>query len=82
MHHDGGLTLAGCQVPTKATLSLPLLSWTGDKKSNESLVCRDQDRERSVSSYYHDQDRLDAGKINLICYQSNQSTIIRNKTKS
>jgi len=27
----GGLTLSGCQVPTKATLSLPLLSWTGAK---------------------------------------------------
>ena len=28
----GGLTLAGCQVPTKAALSLPLLSWTGERK--------------------------------------------------
>ena len=26
-----GLTLAGCQVPTKAALSLPLLNWTGEK---------------------------------------------------
>ena len=25
----GGLTPAGCQVPTKAALSLALLSWTG-----------------------------------------------------
>ena len=24
-----GLTLAGCQVPTKAALSLPLHNWTG-----------------------------------------------------
>ena len=40
-----GLTLARCQVPTKATLSLPLLNWTGEKKYNERLVGRDKDRE-------------------------------------
>ena len=34
----GGLTLAGCQVPTKSALSLPLLSWTGERKYNERLV--------------------------------------------
>ena len=28
----GELTQAGCQVPTKAALSLPLLSWTGERK--------------------------------------------------
>ena len=28
----GGLTVAGCQVPTKAALSLPLLNWTGGEK--------------------------------------------------
>ena len=28
----GGLALAGRQVPTKAPLSLPLLSWTGERK--------------------------------------------------
>ena len=33
--HCGGLTLAGGQVPTKATLSLPLLNWTGERKYNE-----------------------------------------------
>ena len=27
-----GVTLARCQVPTKAVLSLPLLGWTGEKK--------------------------------------------------
>jgi len=26
------------QVPTKAALSLPLLSWTGERKSEERLV--------------------------------------------
>ena len=29
---SSGLTLAGCQVPTKATLSLPLLNGTGERK--------------------------------------------------
>jgi len=29
-----GLTLAGCQVPTKATLSFVLLNWTKEKKCN------------------------------------------------
>ena len=28
----GGLTLARCQVPTKAALSLPLLNWTWGEK--------------------------------------------------
>jgi len=39
----GGLTLVGCPVPTKAALSLPLLSWTGERKYNESLVGRGRD---------------------------------------
>jgi len=30
---------------SKATLSLLLLSWTGDEKYNERLVGRDKDRE-------------------------------------
>uniref|UniRef100_A0A663EPR8 GON-4-like protein n=1 Tax=Aquila chrysaetos chrysaetos TaxID=223781 RepID=A0A663EPR8_AQUCH len=42
--HCDGLTLAGCQVPTKAILSLPLLSWTGERKYNKELVGRDKDR--------------------------------------
>ena len=40
----GGLTLARRQVPTKAVLSLPLLSWTGERKYNKELVGRDKDR--------------------------------------
>jgi len=32
-------------VPTKAALSLPFLSWTGDRKYNERLMGRDKDRE-------------------------------------
>jgi len=32
-------------VPTKAVPSLPLLSWTGERKYNERLVGRDKHRE-------------------------------------
>ena len=42
--HCGGLPLAGHQVPTKAALSLPLLSWTGERKYNKELVGQDKDR--------------------------------------
>ena len=35
--------LAVFQVPTKAALSFPLLSWTGERKYNERLVGRDKD---------------------------------------
>jgi len=44
---------AGCQVPTKAALSLPLLSWAGEKKYDERLKGQDKDRERSLSNYHH-----------------------------
>jgi len=29
-----------CQLPTKTTLSLPLLSWTGERKYDERLEVR------------------------------------------
>jgi len=60
--HCGGLTLAGCQVHTKAALSLPLLSWTEERKYNERLVGQDKDRERSLTNCCHGQNRLDLGK--------------------
>jgi len=47
-----------CQVPTKAALSLPLLNWAGERKCNERLKGRDKDRERSLTSYCHGQNRL------------------------
>jgi len=34
-----------CQVPTRTALSLPLLSWTGEKEYDERLEGRDKDRE-------------------------------------
>lgn len=50
-HLCGGLTLVGQEAPTKATLSLPILSKTGKRKYNESLVHREKDRERSLTNY-------------------------------
>jgi len=37
-------SLDKCQVPTKTTLSLPLLNWTGERKYDERLKGRDKDR--------------------------------------
>ena len=56
------MTLAGCQVPTKAAVSLPFLSWIGETKCNERLVGPDKDRERPFANYCHGQNRLDLGK--------------------
>jgi len=58
----GGLTLAECQVPTKAALSLPFLSWTGDTKYNERLVGQHKDGGRSFTNCCHGQNRLDLEK--------------------
>jgi len=66
------LTLARCQVPTKATLSLPLFHWTWEREYNERLVGQDKDRETSFSNYHHGKNRLNLEKINLIYYQPNQ----------
>jgi len=46
-----GLTLDGCQVPAKAALLVPLLSWTGEGKYNKRLMGWDNSRERSLSNY-------------------------------
>jgi len=59
----GGLTLTGYQVPTKVTPSLPLLSWTGEKKYKKRLMGQDEDRERSFTNYCHRQSRLNLGKL-------------------
>jgi len=54
-------SLAGCQVPTKAALSFPLLNWTGERKYDKRLMDRDKDRERSLSNYYHGKTDLSWG---------------------
>uniref|UniRef100_A0A663F1A4 Ig-like domain-containing protein n=1 Tax=Aquila chrysaetos chrysaetos TaxID=223781 RepID=A0A663F1A4_AQUCH len=43
LHCCGRLTLAEYQVPTKATLSLPPLSWTAGRKYNKRLMGQDKD---------------------------------------
>jgi len=51
-------------VPIKATLSLPLLNWTGEKKKyDERLMGRDKDRELSFTNYHHGKNKLDLGKL-------------------
>jgi len=50
-------------MPTKATLSLPLLSWTGEGKYNKMLTGQDKDRETSLNNYRHGQNRLNLGKL-------------------
>jgi len=54
--------LAGGQVPTKATLSLLLLSWAGERKYDERFMDQDKDTERSLSNYHHGQSRLNVRK--------------------
>jgi len=72
-----------CQVPTKTALSLALLSWTGERKYDERLEGRDEDRARSLTNDHHGQTRLNLGrKGSLIHHQSNQSRVMRNKTRS
>jgi len=66
-------------VPTKTILSLPLLSWTEERKYDERLEGQGKDRERSLTSYHRRQNRLNLGrKESLIHHQSNQSSIVRN----
>jgi len=60
--HLSWLGLDKCQVPTKTAPSLPLLSWTGKRKCDERLVGRDKDRERSLTSCHHEQNRLNLGR--------------------
>ena len=56
-----GLTLAECQVPTKAALSLPLHNWTGgENKTKGSWI--EIRTGRSFTNYRHGQNRLDLGK--------------------
>jgi len=51
-----------CQMPTKNALSLTLLSCTGQMKYDERVEGRDKDRERSLTNYWHRQNRLNLGR--------------------
>jgi len=76
------LAWINARCPPKPLLSLPLLSWTGERKYNERLEGQDKDRERSLTNYCQERNRLNLGrKGSLIYYQSNQSRIVRNKTR-
>ena len=55
-------SLDNYQVLTTTALSLPLLSWTGERKYDERLMGRDKDRERSLTNYCHRQNRLNLGR--------------------
>jgi len=61
----------------------PLLSWIGERKYDEGLGGQDEDGERSLTNYCHGQNRLNLRrKGSLIHHQSNQSRIVRNKSRS
>jgi len=74
-------SLAGCQVPTKAALSLPLLIWTGDRQYHARLMGQDEDREITHQLPLWAK-QTQSGEISLIYHQLNQSRLMRNKTKS
>lgn len=75
----GGLSLARCQLPTQP-LSFPLLNRAGAENEMEKLVGQNKDRE--VTSQHHGQNRLDLGKIVLICCPLKQSWAVRNKAEA
>lgn len=68
------------RVPGDHQSHSSLLSQAGDRKYNKRLVGQDKGGERSLTDYCHGLNRLHLGK--LIHYQTNQSRIKRNKTKS
>uniref|UniRef100_A0A8B9MHG9 Pleckstrin homology domain containing A1 n=1 Tax=Accipiter nisus TaxID=211598 RepID=A0A8B9MHG9_9AVES len=76
----GGLMLAGCQVPTKATCSLTSPAGQGrENKTKCSWVEKRTGRDHSLITVMGKTD-LTWGK--LIYCQSNQSRVMRNKTTS
>jgi len=71
-----------CQVPTKTTLSSPLQLDRGEEIRRKAQRLR-QGQEQSLTNYCHGQNRLNLErKGSLIHHQSNQSGIVRNKSRS
>jgi len=69
----GGVDLDWLPGAHQATLSLPLLSRTGEKnragmKSSQAEIRTG----RSLANYHHRQNSLNLGKINLMCRQLNK----------
>lgn len=63
-------TVAGCQMPPKLlSHSPPQLD--GERKYSERLVGQDKDRERPLTRYSHEQNRLESGK--LVSFITNQT---------
>lgn len=60
--HCGGFTMDGSQTPTQL-LSFPLLKKTVQENKIENLMGQNTDRK---ITYYHDQNRLNFRKINLL----------------
>ena len=78
-----GVAWINARCPPKSLCHCHSSAGQGRGNVTERLVGRDKDRERSLTSYHHGQNRLNLGrKGSLICHQSNQSRIMRNKTKS
>lgn len=78
----GGLTLAGQQLLTRPALSLPSAAAQGrERTSDERLMGWGKDREitQQLPSW---EKQTSLGEVSLIYYQSHQSRILRNKTKS
>jgi len=48
------------RVPTETALSLPFLSWIGERKYDERPGGKD--RGRSLANYHHGQNRLNLGR--------------------
>jgi len=61
---------------------MPMKS-VGERKYDERLEGQDKDRERSLTNYRHGRKRLNLGRKGSLIYpHSNQSRIMRNKSRS
>lgn len=66
--NNRGLTLAGHQVPIKASLSLP-----SSAENNEKLMGKGKDQEKSLTSYCHEENSFNLKK--LVSFITKQTTV-------
>lgn len=76
----GGVALANSQIPTQPLLPSLSSAWQEEKIGWER-ICVDIKTGRLLANYPHRQNRLDLGKINLICCQLQYILVGRNKGK-
>jgi len=77
------LAWINARCPPKPLYPSPSSVGQGRGNMMKRLEGRDKDRERSLTDYCHEQNRLNLGrKGSLIHLQSNQSRIVRNKSRS